>query len=423
MFIEDKYLTNNKLSIRKLAKEYFALPLSFIVLTVYFLFEYVRPQSIYTNIAVVPWLQILFIMLGGFWITYRSDLEKNNNGKFLVILLFLVCLVSSMMSFYSSWAFDRMIIMVNWTFLFLFFVRLVDTKTKYFLFLCLFLLFSFKMSQHASISWAARGFSFERWGIAGTPGWFGNAADLGAQMLIFFPLSLAFVFAFRKYMRPWQLIIASLMPVTGLLAIVATGQRGTLLGLVGASLITILLQKKSFKMILLVALIGAIIYHLLPEEFVDRFYTIGSDTTSVSRLTYWARGIEFWQENPFFGIGYENWVPYYSSRFPGESLRGPIQEVAHSTPITVLAELGSIGFIVYYYFVFKIYKTCYQLQNNSKSNQVKFLALGLGLGLVAFNIASCFISVAYYPFIWVQAMLVFTLKSIHDRDSENASDF
>jgi len=211
------------------------------------------------------------------------------------------------------------------------------------------------------------------------------------------------------------------MPLTGLLAIVATGQRGTLVGLAGASLITVILQKKSFKMILLIAVIGLAIYQLLPDEFIARFYTIGSDTTSVSRLTYWARGIEFWQENPLLGIGYENWVPYYSSRFPGESLRGPIQEVAHSTPITVLAELGSIGFIIYYYFVFKIYKTCYQLQNNTDSYQVKFLALGLGLGLVAFNIASCFISVAYYPFIWVQAMLVFALKHVYDANLEKAS--
>lgn len=423
MFIEQQYLSDDKFSLKKLAKAYFSLPISFLTLSIYFLFEYVRPQSIYSGFAIVPWLQILFILLGGFWVTYRSDFSKNNNGKAVVLLLFFTCIVSSMLSFFPDYAFDRMIIMVNWTFLFLFFVRLVDTKSKYFIFLCLFLLFSFKMSQHASISWAARGFSFERWGIAGTPGWFGNAADLGAQMLIFFPLSLAFVLAFKKYMRPWQFAIACLMPLTGLLAIVATGQRGTLVGLVGASLITVLLQKKSFKMILLIAVIGFIVYQLLPDEFIARFYTIGSDTTSVSRLTYWARGIEFWQENPFWGIGYENWVPYYASRFPGESLRGPIQEVAHSTPITVLAELGSIGFIIYYYFVFKIYKTCYQLQNNADSYQVKFLAMGLGLGLVAFNIASCFISVAYYPFIWVQAMLVFALKHVYDSYLEKASQF
>ena len=293
MFIEQQYLTNDKFSLRKIGKAYFSLPISFIILSIYFLFEYVRPQSIYSGFASVPWLQILFILLGGFWITYRTDATKNNNGKTVVLLLFFVCIISSMMSFFPDYAFDRMIIMVNWTFLFLFFIRLVDTKSKYFIFLCLFLLFSFKMSQHASISWAARGFSFERWGIAGTPGWFGNAADLGAQMLIFFPLSLAFVLAFKKYMRPWQLAIASLMPLTGLLAIVATGQRGTLVGLAGASLITVILQKKSFKMILLIAVIGLAIYQLLPDEFIARFYTIGSDTTSVSRLTYWARVIYF----------------------------------------------------------------------------------------------------------------------------------
>lgn len=421
MFIEQQYLTNDKFSLKKIVNTYFSLPLSFIVLTIYFLFEYVRPQSIYAGLTGFPWSQSIFILLGLLWITSHSKEIKNNNGLVVVFLLFFVCIASSIFSYYTDHSFERLKVIVNWTFLFLFFIRLVDNKYKYFIFLCLFLLFSFKMSQHAAISWAARGFSFERWGIAGTPGWFGNAADLGAQMLIFFPLSLAFVLAFKKYMRPWQLAIASLMPLTGLLAIVATGQRGTLVGLAGASLITVILQKKSFKMILLIAVIGLAIYQLLPDEFIARFYTIGSDTTSVSRLTYWARGIEFWQENPLLGIGYENWVPYYSSRFPGESLRGPIQEVAHSTPITVLAELGSIGFIIYYYFVFKIYKTCYQLQNNTDSYQVKFLALGLGFGLVAFNIASCFISVAYYPFIWVQAMLVFALKHVYDANLEKAS--
>ena len=281
------------------------------------------------------------------------------------------------------------------------------------------------MSNHAAFSWIQRGFSFERWGISGGIGWFGNAADLGVQLCIFTPLAIFFYISFKDQWGKLKKLFFLNFSITGVMGIVATGERGTLLGLIAMWLYTIMASKKRIKSLLILSIFSFLIYSIMPTAFLDRFDNMGEDKTSQSRLTYWARGIEMFQDHPIIGIGFYNWIPYYSTNYPGESLRGDKQEVAHSTPFTVLAELGTVGFLAYYWLVLKILLINRRIIKDNSQNSDIFipnLARALNIGLVGFIMTSAVVSIAYYPFLWVQACLTASLEVIQKNKASTQKD-
>ena len=401
-------------------------PPYFWFLCIYIFFEYVRPQSAYPALTILPWAFIFLLFTAITWFTSKNTKLPVSELTWPIIILFISILISTSFSYFPDWSLRYIDSPINWLILYILFIGIVTTRIRLFIVVLLLLLASFKMSQHASITWVQRGFSFARWGIAGGQGWFANAADLGIQLCIFTPLAFYFYISFKaNWGRLKKLFFMSFF-ITGLMGIVATGERGTLLGLIAMALYSILSSKKRFKPLLLITIFSLLIYSVMPQKFLDRFDNIGEDKTSQSRLLYWGRGVEMFQDNPIFGIGYYNWVPYYASRYPGESLRGSKQEVAHSTPVTVLAELGLFGFLAYYFIAFKVLiinrRTIKNIDNNSDIF-ITNLARALNIGLIGFLVTSTVVTVAYYPFLWVQACLTASLEVIQkNRSNANSSN-
>lgn len=381
----------------------------------YLFFEYVRPQSIYTSIDILPWVKLLVIgaAVGSFSsreaVPSSSSLTKYFWGLILAVLL------SSMFAEFPSVAFASINVVLNWLIVYYLFLRIVTTKFRFFIVMLLIMLASYKMSQHAAITWAKRGFTHEGWGVAGTPGYFGNAADLGVQMLIILPLSIVFIKGCYSYWGSLKKLFFIFIPITVVMTIIAAGERNTLIGLAATGSVAAISAKNRISNIFLVSILAVCLIAVIPQALLDRFDTAGEDVTSLSRLTYWNRGIEFFEENPILGIGYNNWGAYYLKYYPGESLRGEHQEVAHSTPVTVLAELGFVGFISYYGIAFKTILINLRSMKNSRSNAEniwKNIAFALNIGLVGFLTASIFITVTFYPFLFIQASLSAALYNI-----------
>jgi O-antigen ligase len=258
--------------------------------------------------------------------------------------------------------------------------------------------------------------SFEAWGISGGPGYFGNAADLGVQMLILAPMASAFILGCRPYWGRYKRLFFYLFPLTAIMAVMATGERGTMLGLVTIGLVMVMVGRQKFRKLLVIGVVGFAIFHVMPDQYKARFETAGTDGTSQARLKYWKRGVEMYQDHLVFGIGFNNWQQYYATRYPGESLRSDHQEVAHSTPVTVLAEMGTLGFLFFYGIALKTLvtnvKTIKTLRNSADDRLWRYMAYGLNLGLCGFLIASCFITEHEFPFLFVQASLSAALYNV-----------
>lgn len=392
-----------------------AEPACFWLLCAYIFFEYVRPQSAYPVLDFLPWGK--FLLIGALISCLATSESKTikNPMTFTSIGFFISALLSSLFAVYPDISFDRFLVFVNWLILYFLFIWIVTTKFRFFIVVLLFLLTSFKMSQHGAISWVRRGMSFQGWGISGGAGYFGNAADLGVQMLIFIPLAIAFILGCRQYWGRYKKWAFYLFPLTGVMTVMATGERGTMLGLAAMGLVVVLVGKQKFRKLLLIGIAAFAIFHVMPNEYKARFETAGKDGTSQARLKYWRRGWEIYQNHPVLGIGYNNWIRYYSENYPGESLRPDHQEVAHSTPVTVLAEMGTLGFVFFYGMAMATIITNIKTMRAVKDQQEKlwyFLAFGLNVGLIGFLIASSFVTEHEFPFLFVQASLSAALFGI-----------
>jgi len=388
----------------------------------YLFFEYVRPQSIYTSIDILPWAKLFVIgaAIGSFLskktVPSSSSLTKYYWG--LIISVF----TSSVFAEFPDLAFSQFNVVLNWLIVYYLFIRIVTTKFRFFIVLLLIMLASYKMSQHAAISFAGRGFTFERWGIAGTPGFFGNAADLGVQMLIILPLSIILIKGCYSYWGSVKKLFFILLPITALMTIIATGERNTLVGLAAICLVAPLTSKRRIRNILLMSVFVVGLIAVMPQALRDRFDTAGTDKTSETRLTYWKRGIEFFKDHPILGIGYNNWVPYYQKYPLLRPLREKSQEVAHSTPITVLAELGILGFIFYYSIVLNTILLNLRSMKISRSNVEgiwRDIPFALNIGLVGFLTTSIFLSITFYPFLFIHASLSAALYNILSSEYKN----
>lgn len=416
--LDDVYQLKVRSIWRRLRKE----PLYFWLFCGYVFFEYFRPQTIYPLLGILPWAPIfIFGALLLFLADKRDSKSISGPLTFPVLGCFAITFLSFVFAFDPSWSFRQADVLVNWILVYLCFLWIVNTKFRLFIVFLLLLLISFKMAQHGFRMSVARGFAFQRWGVGGHSGWFQNAADLGVLMVIYTAWSVAFYYGLRdRWQQRWLRWLFLLFPVAGLVTALATGQRNTTLAVAAMGLALIVFSTNRARNLVIVGMVAIVGYSLASDEFKARFESAEQSGTAQTRLHYWTRGMEFYARNPVIGVGYNNYVAYYAAHYPGEAFgrRGGFQ-VAHSVPVTIAAETGTLGFFFYYLVVAMIFVT------NIRSARMlsvtdppfwRYLALSLNYGLVGYVVAGIFLSIAFYPFLWFQAGLTASLFTVAIRE-------
>lgn len=417
--LEAVYRLNPKVMWQRMREE----PIYFWLFCGYVFFEYFRPQTIYPIIAILPWSPI-FLLGSLLAVTLDSREPKNLSGPltFPVLGFFVVTFLSCVFAFNPSVSFSSIDVVINWILVYLLFLWIVNSRFRLFIVFLILLMASFKMAQFGFRVSLARGFAFQRWGIGGPSGWFQNAADLGVQMTIFTAWSVAFYYGLKQYWKQrWLRWLVLFFPVAGLVTALATNQRNTIvaLGVMGLSLVVF--SKNRFRNLAIVTVVAIVGFSLASDAFKDRFVNMEDSGTAVTRLDYWERGIGFYLQNPVIGVGYNNFVPYYSANFPGDvDFRGRVM-VAHSVPVTIAAELGTVGIIFFLSVVLAI------LVTNLRSARIfqavdppfwRYLAISLNYGLLGFLVTGIFLSTAFYPFLWFQAGLTAALYGVASRERQ-----
>ena len=259
-----------------------------------------------------------------------------------------------------------------------------------------------------------RGFSFTQWGLAGSPGWFHNSGEFALQMVVIFSMSWCVIVASKKHInnstRWWILLF--LFPGTSALTVIGTSSRGGQIALAVIVLILFLKAKHFFRKALLLTFIIYIGLHLLPEEQVERFNTMGDDETSLARLTHWENAMEILTHNPF-GIGYNNWIYYYTANFDVPKI-----EQIHNTVLQAFVELGYPGGILFLLMIITSFvmntRTKREMDSidDADADAMAAVARGINLGLLGTFIAAFFMSVLYYPMFWLAFALTSALRNI-----------
>lgn len=382
-------------------------PPSFWLVCLYLFLEYVRPQSIYEAIAFFPWsFWTIILCLAAFLLEgHLFDLRGPANawlGVFTGIILF-----SSIRAYAPSDSYANLPLWFSWVLIYLLISNIVVTEKRFLVFILSFLLYNLKMSMFAVRSWAAIGFHFRDWGVYGAPGWFSNSGEFGIEMCVFVPVAFYFVAGLRPFWtrRKWLFFLA--FPFTAVVGAVASSSRGALIGCAAVAVWAVMKGRHKVRGLLVAVLLAALVIAIIPPEQMKRFSTAGSDNTSQLRLTYWRHGLEMMRDNPATGIGYFNWMTYYTDHYG----RG---QLPHNIFIQAGSELGYPGLVVLVVLlgvtlVVNHRTRRFAAQLGPRGRFMYFMAHGLDGALIGFVASGFWVTVLYYPYLWINLALTVAL--------------
>jgi putative inorganic carbon (hco3(-)) transporter len=227
----------------------------------------------------------------------------------------------------------------------------------------------------------------------------GDPNDLALVLLT--PLSLALAMTFNAGTRTGRLIGLSLA-VLVTAAIIATQSRGALLGTLGVLFVVGQWHVRSRWMRIAVVVMSALaLFYMMDiggraSGGYAEVSQKGVDESSKIRLIIWQSAINMALENPFNGVGINNFAhalylyapPWFRLSF-----------VAHSAWFQVLGETGFPGLLLFLTMVLTAMRSAYvsfaRLQNLPADPYIRILCLGLLSSLVGYCIAATFLTAGF----------------------------
>jgi O-antigen ligase len=388
----------------------------FWLVDIYLFLEYVRPQTLYPVLDVLPYTKIVILLTTFLLVIDKREPFVRNIENRLLLLFFVVIVLSSTFAMSPGLSFEMLPDFIAWMLIYFIIVNIVNTEKRFLVFMLAFLLYNFKMAQFAFRGWAGIGFSFGKDGTGGGPGWFQNSGEFGIEMCIFLPLAFYFFLSLKDHWPRWKQAFFFLLPVLALLGMVASSSRGAVLG--GLAVLVWMLVKSKRRLVAAVAigLVAFFIYAALPVEQVARFEQAGADSTSLNRTERWQRGINMAEMYPILGVGYRNWSVADQRLFNGTGV------FSHNVFIECMSELGYSGLAVF------VLMILFTLVNNhrtrkilrSRNRESGFLyamAHGLDGALIGFLASGFFVTVLYYPYFWINLAMTVALNNIARKDA------
>ncbi len=401
---------------RHFRKEHF----SFWMICGYLFFEYVRPHSIIPAIDILPWSQVFILLSAAGWMVDKNRQWVRDATNFWMLLFFVVILLSSWQAFNPKVSFKNLEFFYTWLIIYFLIINIVTNEKRLFIFLMIFMLASFKLSIFGARTWAMRGFGFTGWGLMGPPGFFQNSGELAIQMSVFAGISFFFFAALKPHLTKFKKYTLLAFPITAAMTIIGASSRGGQLALVAQLLMTFW-SKISFRGLIIILLVGYLGFKLLPAEQMQRFEEMGDDKTSQQRLMYWEHGIEMIEKHPWLGVGYFNFPPYYE-RYYSHDMLYDYAQLPHNIFIQVGTDAGCTGLFVYCMLIWSHFRCTravrkIERERDRKESWLYALSIGLNVGFIGFLIAGQFVSVAYYPFMWINLAFCVALRNVATRSS------
>lgn len=385
---------------------------AFAFICLYLFLEYVKPEQQYPIFGILPFLMLSILgSTAGFIADRTSRIVLTSMHYWLLIFAF-HCLISSLNAYRPQFALDHLEIIYFPIAVFFLITGIVNTEKRLFLFVLVFFLANFRMSQFGFLSWVRRGFSFQSYGVTGA-GWFRNSGEFGMEMAMFFAYTICFAFFLKKYWTGWIKWLMYFIPVTAIACVMASSSRGAIVGIVAALFYLSMFSKKKIRAWLATALLGYFVYLMLPDEFLARFQTAGKDPTSLSRIYYWSKAHMMMDENPILGVGYYNWVTYFGDYYFDPALASRV-ELVHNTFLQVGAELGYVGLGMFIIMLLISFYINWRSERAARDPGFEFLrsfALGMNAAGMALVVSSMFLTAIYMPSFWIHFGLTICLRN------------
>jgi putative inorganic carbon (hco3(-)) transporter len=406
--VEDFYIFKIGAMWRYFKKEHF----SFWMICGYMVAEFVRPQVMFPALQIIPWAQLFLVgaLLGAIldsgvkWVSLPAN-------KWMIS--FLICiLLASASAVYPDVSWRHTMDFLGWFIIYFLIINIVNTRERFYIALMIFIVAAGKIAVGTAKIWAMRGFAFTDWGLSGPPGFFQNSGELSVLTVMLFPLTYFVYMALKDKARKWEIAILIMISICAVLTTLGASSRGSQLALAIQLVIIFRKQIFRFKTIIPVILLLVSLFMLLPEEQKERFSSAGEDATSRQRLLYWEHGLEMMIEHPVLGVGFYNFIPYYEAHYSYDLLFKYAQ-LPHNIFIQVGTDTGFLGLFVFLMIILNFFISSRRiLHHKNTTHEEKLISTGLMYGFFAFMIAGQFVTITYYPFMWIHLALLMALYSI-----------
>lgn len=391
-----------------------------IVLYLYFIFEYIRPQS-----SLVPFLgylkipMFLTLALFIFFLKGNKSILKDRLVRYtgLFVALVAVSVFYAVNNYNAYTAFMGLLIVFAGIILVM--PVVCDTGKRLSMFLKVWLIVHAYLAVY-SLTHAGRG-----------PGGFlydENDFALTLNMTLPLPIYLSLLSGI-SVLTKWALRAVALLMV---IAVGATLSRGGFLGMISVFVMLWLLSSnrmaRLMKAMLVIAVLGYPVYKMVPQSYIEEMSTITDegDSTREDRLYFWGLGWDMFLDHPVFGVGANNYpwnVPRYQiSRpdFDSDRVRLAGGRPAHSLYFTLLPELGLAGtglyLLILYHIVAKLRHIMRICNARGDMANYRLLAKAMAASLVTFLVTGAFISVLYYQPFWYLVAFITTFHVFVTRE-------
>ena len=385
--------------------------LAFAGLIFYAFIEYSRLPEMYPVLQV---FQLGKVAIGlaalGFLIhpRLRARGPSASGGLDFAVLVFVLGnFLSACLASHQDHVWGGFLDVIIWGTVYFLMTRILVNTWQVRVFLFLVLLLNLKLAQHT-----VRGYFLDRSaGMSdmqiimtggagqGSSSVFGNVADLGLAMAvvwgIVWPLLLGKVEK-KKLARVFLIICFCVY----FLAILFCGSRGAVLGAATITVVALAKSPKKLGAVFLGFIFVLGVWFVLPSASKQRFSSAWdwqNDPNAASRVMFWKAGLVMFEDNPVFGVGPGNF-----------SAVNPSHYVSHSVYIQVLAESGLVGTISFLAILILFLRinarTRKRALASNPAGRRSFeycMAVGLDLALVGYLSSGAFLSVLYYPHLWI----------------------
>ena len=259
--------------------------------------------------------------------------------------------------------------------------------------------------------------------IGGT--FLGDGNDFSLSICIAAPMAIELALASKS--RIVQLVWWGALLVL-CLAVVASQSRGGTLGLAAvAGYLWLRSPRKALTMILALVGVAAILAYA-PDQYFERMRTIGNyqaDGSAMGRITAWKAAIQMCIDHPLWGVGAGMFPVSFGTIYrPAENMPWL---TAHSMYFLLLGELGIPGVVVLLGLILGNLRANRRLMRarDAVADQVqpglfpqgpnRMLYL-LSASMIGLAVCGAFLSVAYYPHLFVLTALMVSARAVASRD-------
>ena len=209
------------------------------------------------------------------------------------------------------------------------------------------------------------------------------------------------------------------------LYIIGVAQAGSRGGFLAFSVVVFMfwwISKKKIKGVMILIFFGIAILVALPQMIYEEIKQINVDEQegeSGERTYLWRLGIDMFNDHKVVGIGLGNYGEHYLAydqmadardRFGGINWRGH-KMVAHSTPVSFLAETGIVGIALLVIFLVSLTQQFVRHRTWHRNNIVGLLGMACAIAMLAFWVGSLFLTLTVYPFFyniaWLSSIILY----------------